>query len=187
MGTKGGRGGAGRDGGAGHRGHDPMALWVPAYIGVGSNVGDSRARVRAACDALGSVPRTRLVARSRLYRTRPFGPVAQDDFINAAAGVLTQLAAPELLRALRDIETAAGRVRGERWGPRTLDLDLLVYGDQCIDLPELTVPHPGIAERGFVLAPLQDIAPTLQVPGKGRVEVLWRALTDDGIVEVSDA
>ncbi len=157
---------------------------MPAYIGVGSNLGDSRARVMAAFEALRAVPRTQLVAHSRLYRTKPFGPVQQGDFINAVAGVLTQLTAPELLQALRGIETAAGRVRAERWGPRTLDLDLLVHGAERIDTPELTVPHPGIAERGFVLAPLADIAPMLDVPGAGRVEVMLRALADDGIAEV---
>jgi 2-amino-4-hydroxy-6-hydroxymethyldihydropteridine diphosphokinase len=162
-------------------------LWVPAYIGVGSNLGDSRARLLQAFAALETLPRTRGVARSRLYRTHPFGPVQQGDFINAVAGVLTQLPALDLLDALRAVETAAGRVRAERWGPRTLDLDLLVYGDERIDTPELQVPHPGIAARGFVLAPLADIAPTLQVPGVGRVEVLLGKLPDTGIAEVIDA
>lgn len=161
-----------------------MDAFVPAYIGVGSNLGDSRARVLAAFEALGALPRTQLIARSRLYRTHPFGPVQQGDFTNAVAGVLTQLPAMELLQGLRDIELAAGRVRHERWGPRTLDLDLLVYGPERIHTETLTVPHPGIAERGFVLAPLADIAPTLEVPGLGRVEALLRALPDDGIAEV---
>lgn len=161
-----------------------MESWVPAYIGVGSNLGDSQARVLAAFEALGALPRTRLIARSRLYRTRPFGPVEQGDFINAVAGLLTQLTPQELLAAIRDLEHAAGRVRAERWGPRTLDLDILVHGSERIDTPDLTVPHPGIPQRGFVLAPLADIAPTLDVPGMGRVEVLLRALADDGIAEV---
>ncbi len=161
-----------------------MPLWVPAYIGVGSNLGDSRGRVVAAFGELAALPRTQLIARSRLYRTKPFGPVQQGDFINAVAGLLTQLSAQELLQGIRGIETAAGRVRAERWGPRTLDLDLLVHGTDIIDTPELTVPHPGIAERGFVLAPLADIAPQLIVPGRGRVEVLLRALAEDGIAEV---
>lgn len=161
-----------------------MQCLVPAYIGVGSNLGDSRARVLAAFEALGAMPKTQFVARSRLYRTRPFGPVQQGDFINAAVGLLTGLEAVELLAEIRRIETAAGRVRAERWGPRVLDLDLLVFGDARIDTPALTVPHPGIASRGFVLAPLADIAPSLQVPGVGRVETLLRALNDDGIAEV---
>jgi len=164
-----------------------MTHWIPAYIGIGSNLGDSLARVHAAFEALAGVERTRLVARSQLYRTRPFGPVAQGDFINAVAGLLTQLTALELLRALRDIESAAGRVRTERWGPRTLDLDLLVYGDARIAEQDLTVPHPGISERGFVLRPLNDVAPTLEVPGVGRVEELLRRLPDDGIAAVVTA
>jgi len=155
--------------------------WIPAYVGIGSNLGDSRSRVEAAFDALGAIPETRLMARSRLYRTRPFGPVQQGDFVNAAAGLLTRLTALELLAALRAIEVAHGRIRAERWGPRTLDLDLLVYGDRRIAGDELVVPHPGIAERGFVLAPLNDIAPSLDVPGVGRVEELLRRLPDDGI------
>jgi 2-amino-4-hydroxy-6-hydroxymethyldihydropteridine diphosphokinase len=161
-----------------------MTSWMPAYIGVGSNLGDSLARVRAAFDSLAQLGGCRLVTRSRLYRTRPFGPVQQGDFINAVAGMLTQLSAQELLTGIRGIEVAAGRVRSERWGPRTLDLDLLVFGDQRIDTAELVVPHPGIAERGFVLAPLADIAPALQVPGVGRVEELLRRLPEDGIAEV---
>jgi 2-amino-4-hydroxy-6-hydroxymethyldihydropteridine diphosphokinase len=161
-----------------------MDPFVPAYIGVGSNLGDSAARVRAAFEALAALPRTQLIARSRLYRTRPFGPVQQGDFTNAVAGLLTQLPAIELLHGLRGIEAGAGRVRKERWGPRTLDLDLLVFGAERIDVPELTVPHPGIAARGFVLAPLADIAPTLDMPGLGRVEALLGALPDDGIAEV---
>lgn len=163
------------------------AVWAPAYVGIGSNMGDSPARVRAAFDALAGLPQTRLIARSRLYRTRPFGPVPQGDFINAVAGLLTQLDAHGLLQGLRGIEQAAGRVRTERWGPRTLDLDLLVFGREQLQTADLTVPHPGIAERGFVLAPLHDVAPTLDVPGLGRVEVLLRRLADDGIAEVIEA
>lgn len=164
-----------------------MSTWQPAYVGVGSNMGDPAAEVRSAIRALGAIDRTRLVSASRLYRTKPFGPVAQGDFINAVAGVLTQLAPQELLAALRGLEAARGRRRGERWGPRILDLDLLVYGAQRVDTPELVVPHPGIAERGFVLAPLADIAPDLQVPGVGRVGALLRALPDTGIEGVLEA
>jgi 2-amino-4-hydroxy-6-hydroxymethyldihydropteridine diphosphokinase len=159
---------------------------MPAYVGIGSNLGESVAQVRAAFETLGTLPHTQLIACSRLYRTRPFGPVAQGDFINAVAGLLTRMSATDLLQALRGIEQAAGRVRAERWGPRTLDLDLLVFGAERIASGELTVPHPGIAERGFVLAPLHDIAPTLHVPGLGRVESLLRKLGDTG-AEVLDS
>lgn len=164
-----------------------MSSWQPAYIGVGSNMGDPATEVRLAIQALGRLDRTRLLAASRLYRTKPFGPVAQGDFINAVAGVLTQLNPHELLAALRALEVARGRRRAERWGPRILDLDLLVYGGQRVDTPDLTVPHPGIAERGFVLAPLADVAPDLDVPGAGRVAALLRALPDTGIAGVLDA
>ena len=160
---------------------------VPAYIGVGSNLGEPRAHVLDAFEALARLPRTRVVARSRLYRTRPFGPVKQGDFINAVARIETRLSARELLEGIRRIEAEAGRIRDARWGPRTLDLDLLLYGDERIDSPELTVPHPGIAERGFVLAPLIDVAPELEVPGAGRVQSLLRALPADGIAEILDA
>lgn len=162
-------------------------LWVPAYVGVGSNMGDPAARVRAAFAELAALPDTQLIATSRLYRTAPFGPVVQGDFINAVAGLLTQLSATELLTRLRGIENAAGRVREQRWGPRTLDLDLLVFGDARIDTAELVVPHPGIAERVFVLAPLHDVAPALEVPGLGRVELLRRRVDDAGILETLDA
>jgi 2-amino-4-hydroxy-6-hydroxymethyldihydropteridine diphosphokinase len=164
-----------------------MSHWQPAYIGIGSNMGDPAGEVRAAIQSLGRVDRTRLVSASRLYRTRPFGPVAQGDFVNAVAGVLTQLTSLEMLAALRALESARGRKREERWGPRILDLDLLVFGGQRIDTPELVVPHPGISERGFVLAPLADVAPDLDVPGAGRVATLLRALPATGIAGVLDA
>ena len=160
---------------------------MPAYIGLGSNLEDPANQVRRAFDALAALPESRLVARSRLYRTPPMGPVAQGDFINAVAGLLTQLAPATLLAALRDIETSQGRARGERWGPRTLDLDLLVHGPHVIASGDLTVPHPGIAERAFVLAPLAEIAPGLVVPGMGVVDQLLRRLPAGGIAGVIDA
>jgi 2-amino-4-hydroxy-6-hydroxymethyldihydropteridine diphosphokinase len=164
-----------------------MTAWVPAYIGIGSNMDDPQQQVRSAFRALAALPDSLLVARSRLYRTRPFGPVAQQDFINAVAGMLTRLLPQRLLAELRALEASQGRRRAERWGPRTLDLDLLVYGDQRIATDALEVPHPGIAERGFVLAPLADIAPSLLVPGVGRVSDLLQRLPDTGIAGVIDA
>jgi len=149
-----------------------MTAWQPAYVALGSNQREPEDQLRRAFDALATVRATRLVVRSRLWRTPPFGPVAQPDFINAVAGLLTQLSPHELLAELRAIETAQGRVRGVRWGPRTLDLDLLVHGTARVDDAELTVPHPGIAERAFVLYPLAELAPALEVPGVGRVDVL---------------
>jgi 2-amino-4-hydroxy-6-hydroxymethyldihydropteridine diphosphokinase len=158
-----------------------MTAWIPAYIALGSNMGDSVAQVNQAFAALATLPESRLVSRSPLYQTRPLGPIAQGDFINAVAGLLTQLLPEVLLSHLRGIEVAQGRVRTERWGPRSLDLDLLVFGTQKINTESLTVPHPGIAERNFVLVPLADIAPTLDVPGVGRVQDLLGKLTRDGI------
>jgi 2-amino-4-hydroxy-6-hydroxymethyldihydropteridine diphosphokinase len=161
-----------------------MIGWMPAYIGIGSNMDDPQRQVRGAFQALALLPDSLLIARSRLYLTRPFGPVQQGDFVNAVAGLLTQLLPERLLAELRALETAQGRKRAERWGPRTLDLDLLVYGDHTLKSDSLEVPHPGIAERGFVLAPLADIAPTLFVPGVGRVAELLQRLPDAGIEAV---
>jgi 2-amino-4-hydroxy-6-hydroxymethyldihydropteridine diphosphokinase len=159
-----------------------MDRWQPAYIGVGSNLEDPRVQVLAAIDRLGQLPRTRLVLASRLYRSRPFGPVAQPDFTNAVAGVLTQLDPPALLSELHAIELAMGRPeRHERWGPRIIDLDLLAFGTERREDPELTLPHPGIVERNFVLYPLSEIAPALDLPGLGRVADLAAAVTAEGL------
>ena len=150
-----------------------QGAWRPAYVGLGSNLGGPAGQLEAAIDRLGDAPKTRLVARSHLYRSAPFGGVEQPDFVNAAAAVLTRLTARELLGELQAIERAHGRERdGVRWGPRVLDLDLLVFGNDSIDEAGLTVPHPGIAERNFVLLPLRDLAPELWIPGLGRVATI---------------
>jgi 2-amino-4-hydroxy-6-hydroxymethyldihydropteridine diphosphokinase len=142
----------------------------PAYIGLGSNLDHPSRQVETAIDCLAELPETTLEARSGLYRSAPFGGVEQADFVNAAAGLLTGLSARELLAELKAIERRRGREPGGvRWGPRVLDLDLLVFDDETIDEPELAVPHPGIADRNFVLLPLRDIAPDLEIPGLGRV------------------
>jgi 2-amino-4-hydroxy-6-hydroxymethyldihydropteridine diphosphokinase len=141
---------------------------VRAYIALGSNLGDRRARVEDAIRTLGEIPGTTLVARSPIIETAPVGPVGQGAFLNAAAGVRTPLSARDLLAALNEIERRAGRERRERWGPRTLDLDLLLYGDAVIREPGLAVPHPRLHERRFVLGPLAAIAPDAVVPGLGR-------------------
>lgn len=151
-----------------------------AYVGLGSNLGDSRQQVLDAFVALDGLPHTRLLQRSRLYRTPPWGRLDQPAYVNAAAALETTLEPAVLLDALLGIERAAGRVRAERWGPRTLDLDLLLYGDDVIDVAGLTVPHPHLSERAFVLLPLADIAPQREVPGKGRVhDLLDRVDTGD--------
>jgi 2-amino-4-hydroxy-6-hydroxymethyldihydropteridine diphosphokinase len=159
-----------------------VLLWRPAYLAVGSNVDGPRAQVTRAIDALRALPATKVVLVSPFYATRPFGPVKQSDFVNAAVGVLTQLGAQELLRHLQAIEIRLGRPAvHEKWGPRVIDLDLLVYGRERIAQADLTVPHPGIVERNFVLYPLADIAPDLDVPGLGKVTGLRQRVASDGI------
>lgn len=156
--------------------------WWPAYVGLGSNVGDSRGYLERAFVALAALPNTRLVQRSSIYRSTPFGPVAQADFLNAVAALLTQVPARALWDSLRHIECELGRsVERVRWGPREIDLDLLVHGEGVIVTPELSVPHPGIPERDFVLYPLRDVAPTLQIPGLGRVDELAGRVGDRGM------
>jgi 2-amino-4-hydroxy-6-hydroxymethyldihydropteridine diphosphokinase len=147
----------------------PGFSWRPAYVAVGSNLNQPRRQVCDAFERLAALPDTRLELRSRIYLTRPMGPQDQPDFVNAAAGLLTRLGARALLDALLAIELAMGRRRQERWGPRIIDLDLLWMHGEVIDEPGLTLPHPGVSERNFVLYPLCDIAPTLMIPGHGHV------------------
>jgi 2-amino-4-hydroxy-6-hydroxymethyldihydropteridine diphosphokinase len=150
-------------------------------VAIGSNLNHPQARVREAFERLATLPDTRSVLRSRLYKTRPMGPQDQPQFANAAAGLLTQLSARELLDGLLQIEKAMGRSRQERWGPRVIDLDLVWMLGATIDEPGLTVPHPGVSTRNFVLYPLADIAPTLTIPGHGNVLELLHSAGDDGI------
>ena len=146
-------------------------VWLPAYVGLGSNLDRPARQVETAFELLDAIPQTRLIARSSLYRSAPFGGVEQPDFVNAVAELLTQLSAQALLAELQEIERKRGRKRGGvRWGPRVLDLDLLVYSENVIAEAGLAVPHPGIAERNFVLLPLRELAPDLDVPGLGRID-----------------
>ena len=164
-----------------------VAIWQPAYIGLGSNLQDPRAQVLRACSALERLPATRFVSRSPLYRSTPFGPVSQPDFINAVAGVITQLDSCALLGELLALERAFGRpAQRERWGPRIIDLDLLVHGRERRQDPGLTLPHPGIVERNFVLYPLGDLAPDLEVPGLGRVAELKGRLAPLGLERLGE-
>ncbi|MBJ6978192.1 2-amino-4-hydroxy-6-hydroxymethyldihydropteridine diphosphokinase [Luteimonas sp. MC1895] len=162
-----------------------MSAPLRACIGLGGNIGDVAAALRTALAALDALPGTRLLAASRFYRTAAWGVEAQPDFINAAALVDTALAPRDLLDALLGIERAHGRERagdGSRWGPRTLDLDLLLYGDAVIDAPGLVVPHPQLHRRAFVLVPLAEVASDLEVPGLGRVSALLEGIDTGGIV-----
>ena len=146
---------------------------MPAYVALGSNLDDPPRQIAAAFERLAALQGCRLVARSRLYRSSPLGPQDQPDFINAVAGLLTVLAPRELLRALKHIEADLGRAQPiVRWGPRRIDLDLLLLDDVRMAEPDLAIPHPGLTRRNFVLYPLRDIAPELLVPGEGRVDIL---------------
>lgn len=157
---------------------------VLAYIGLGSNLQDPLDQVSRALEALSRLPESRCVARSSLYASPPMGPPDQPDYINAVACLDTGLSPHGLLDALQAIEQAHGRLRdgASRWGPRTLDLDILLYGDREIDSPWLRVPHGGLHERPFVLYPLAEIAPAeLQVPGMGALSALLSRCPRDGL------
>lgn len=158
-----------------------------AYIGLGSNLADPAAQVEAGLVALARLPATRLVARSGRYRSAPWGRVDQPEFVNAVTHLHTALAPRELLDSLLAIERAAGRARdGTRWGPRVLDLDILVYGDRILNESGLHVPHPHLHERAFVLAPLAEIAPDLDIPGHGSVSILLASVDASSCVRMAE-
>lgn len=160
--------------------------WRPAFVAIGSNLSDPRRQVGAAFEALAAVPDTRLVLRSSLWRTRPMGPQDQPDFVNAVAGLVTALSPRELLGELKSIEKRMGRAEPTvRWGPRLIDLDLLLVGDQQSAEPDLMLPHPGLHQRNFVLYPLAEIAAELWVPGHGRVRSLQQRVSGEGIAPLA--
>lgn len=134
------------------------------YLGLGSNLEQPQQQIQQACNAIAMLPDTRLLLCSPLYRSAPLGPAGQPDYINAALSIETQLEPETLLDSLQAIENQQGRVRKQRWGARTLDIDILLYGNKTIDSPRLTIPHSQIALRNFVLLPLQDINPDLHFP-----------------------
>lgn len=154
---------------------------VTAFIGLGANLGKPQGQIRTAIAALGKLPKTRLVGASSLYRSQPVGYKDQPDFVNAVAEIETELAPEALLKELLEIEARFGRTRSFPNAPRTLDLDLLLYGNQVIAQPGLAVPHPRMHERAFVLAPLAEIAPDTVVPGKGTAAALLTACKDQGV------
>jgi 2-amino-4-hydroxy-6-hydroxymethyldihydropteridine diphosphokinase len=157
-----------------------------AALGLGGNVGDVPAVMAQALRALDAADDVAVTAVSRLYRTPPWGPVDQPWFFNCCALIETRLAARDLLALCLDVEAGLKRRRnapGEtRWGPRRIDIDVLLYGEDAIDLPELTVPHPRMTERGFVLVPLAEIAPTLQIKGVSVAD--WAMRSDRSGIEV---
>ena len=159
---------------------------MQAWIGLGGNVGDAAAILHAALQELDRLPRTRLVRASKLYRTPAWGVVEQADFVNAVALLETGLSPRDLLDGLLDTERAFGRERqaGERWGPRVLDLDLLLYDSAVIDEPGLHVPHPHLHERAFALLPLVEISPDAFIPGIGPASAALDALDSAAIEDV---
>jgi len=157
-----------------------IALSVRAFVGVGANLGDPRAQVLSAIAALRELPNTQCIACSSLYASSPVdapGP----DYVNAVVALQTTLTASQLLRALHAIEAQHGRTRSTPNAPRTLDLDLLLYGEQCSDDPTLTLPHPRLHQRAFVLKPLLEIAPQLQVDGLGPLSSWLQKASDQAV------
>lgn len=151
-------------------------VMITAYIGLGSNLAQPVAQITQARQAIAALADCEELAFSSLYASPPMGPQDQPDYVNAVMAIATKLSALDLLHSLQAIEQQQGRVRtGTRWGARTLDLDLLLYADQQIQLPELSVPHIGIAQRAFVLYPLQEIAPLLIIPTLGAIQQLVAA------------
>lgn len=164
----------------------PSAV-ATAFIGLGSNMGDSGTLLRAGGAALAALPGTEVAARSALYRSAPVGRTDQPNFINAVCQLATTLAPESLLESLFGIERLHGRVRdGERGGPRTLDLDLLLYADLMCVTEALELPHPRLHERAFVLQPLVELAPNLVVPGRGSVRDLLAACLDQRIERLEE-
>lgn len=156
--------------------------WQPAYIALGSNLDHPAVQIVAARTELARLPQTRLVLSSRLYAAPPMGPQDQPEFVNAAVGLLTRLTPSALLAALKRIEQTRGRPPdAPRWGPRIIDLDIIALGRVRMETPELRIPHPGAGLRNFVLRPLADIAPTLDLPGVGRVAELLAGLGEAGL------
>ncbi|MDR2874880.1 MAG: 2-amino-4-hydroxy-6-hydroxymethyldihydropteridine diphosphokinase [Methylobacillus sp.] len=152
-----------------------------AYIALGSNLHNPEQQVRRAFAELGDLPQTKLVAQSSLYRTAPVGYADQPDFVNAVAALDTELEPSALLAALLALETAHGRARSFPNAPRSLDLDVLMYDDLILQTAQLTLPHPRLHERGFVLFPLTEIAPDLEIPGHGAAHVLLKKLPDQNV------
>jgi len=157
---------------------------IDAYIGIGANLGDAQKSVRQAIDRLSGLPKTRLVRQSSLFRTAPID-AGGDDYVNAVACVQTQLDAHELLAQLQAIENEFGRERPYVNAPRTLDLDILLYGNRQIDSASLTVPHPRLTQRAFALIPLLQIDPLIAIPGKGAAHLFAPAVAGQAIAKIA--
>ena len=155
-----------------------------AYIGLGSNLEVPQDQLNQAITALKNLPAIQLIKYSSFYLSKPMGPRDQPDYINAVAAIQTSLSALNLLNRLQAIETEKGRVRKQKWGPRILDLDLLLFGSQVIDNTRLQIPHPEMHKRNFVLLPLHEIAPICIVPGHGPVSELLKKTTPGDLIKI---
>ncbi len=155
-----------------------------AYVGLGANIGEPQRQLQSAFMALDRLPETRVTARSGLYRSAPLGNPDQPEFLNAVARLETELSPEALLQSLQEIELRHGRQRPFAGAPRTLDLDLLLYGDLAVDSPRLAVPHPRMHERAFVLKPLAEIAPDIAIPGKGKARDLLAGCAHQAIERI---
>jgi 2-amino-4-hydroxy-6-hydroxymethyldihydropteridine diphosphokinase len=160
---------------------------VDAYIGLGSNLDNPEAQLHKAVSSLQQLPDTILVCISSFYQTRPVGPGDQPDYINAVALLSTGLTARQLLEHMQAIENCHGRIRNSHWGPRTLDLDLLLYDSDIINEDDLTVPHPEMHKRGFVLFPLYEIAPEISIPGHGPVTDLLQSINAGDVEKLTES
>jgi 2-amino-4-hydroxy-6-hydroxymethyldihydropteridine diphosphokinase len=163
-----------------------MSSTIRAYIGLGSNLENPRRQVELALTEISEIPQTRLLKSSRWYQSKAVGPGQQPDYVNGVALIETGLEPHQLLDQLQAIEEAHERVRKIRWGPRTLDLDLLLFGAECIDTPRLTVPHAYLTQRNFVLYPLADITEDLVLPSGEVLESLLANCSSEGLFPIQD-
>lgn len=160
-------------------------MTIRVYIGIGSNLEDPVAQVKDAIEELEMLPDTILAGRSSLYTGKPMGPADQPDYVNAVVALDTLLSPRDLFTRLVAIEDQAGRTRdGDKWGPRILDLDLLLYGKKKIDEPDLTVPHPGMHERDFVIIPLAEVAGNMKIPGHDYLSTLINQVENHSLKKV---
>ena len=155
---------------------------IKVYIGLGSNLNDPQSQLKKAIISLEMVPSTSVVRTSSFYKSKPVGPQDQPDYINAVVELDTELSAHVLMDFLQGIENEQGRVREQKWGPRTLDLDILLYGDEIIKGDHLEVPHIEMHKRGFVLLPLDEISPDCVIPGVGSVQTLLQQVNTDDLL-----
>ncbi|MCH8845267.1 MAG: 2-amino-4-hydroxy-6-hydroxymethyldihydropteridine diphosphokinase [Proteobacteria bacterium] len=158
---------------------------IKVYIGLGSNLDDPQAQLKKATVALGTIPSSSVVKTSSFYKSKPVGPQDQPDYINAVVELATGLSAPVLLDYLQGIENEHGRQREQRWGARTLDLDILLFGEEVIHDDRLVVPHVEMHKRGFVLFPLEEIAPDCVIPDIGSVHALLQQVNTDDMVKLA--